>query len=331
MLLRATGDATGFISGGCLESDLAEQGRAVLRSGDARVVVYDMRSPDDIVWGTGLGCSGEIRVLLERLDPADPPFHLDFLAECAESRRPGVLVSCFETRGAAPLEVGDCLALSGDGTRRASYGPPERVEAMCVAARETFDARRSEVRTLQLGEASAEVLCELALPPISLLVFGAGSDAVPLVRLAAELGWRVSVLDAREAYATAERFPAADRVRVVHPERLDPGSLGIDDRSAAIVMTHHFLNDRALLERLLPTGLPYIGLLGPRKRARKLLDELGAAAGTGRVHGPAGLDTGSETPEEIALSVLSEVQAVLSGRGGGFLRDRAAPLHDWKT
>jgi len=336
MLFSAAGEPTGFISGGCLEGDLADKAGAVLRSGDARVVVYDMRSPDDIVWGTGLGCSGEIRVLLERLAPDDRPCQLDFLAACAARRRAGVLVTCFETEGDAPVRVGDYLSLAGDGTLRASYGAPERVEALCAGARATLDAGCSSVRTHRIGSARLEALFEYVVPPVSLLVFGAGSDARPLVRLAAELGWRVSVLDHREGHATAERFPQADAVRVVDPDRLDLAGLAIDDRSAAIVMTHHFLNDRALLSRLLPAGLGYIGLLGPRKRTCKLLEQLaeaGQAAGAAgaRLYGPAGLDVGSETPEEIALSVLSEIQAVLQNRPGGFLRERSAPLHDWPS
>jgi len=337
MVFPAAGEPVGFVSAGCLESDLAERAAWVLRSGEATSVVYDMRSPDDIVWGSGLGCSGEVRVLLERLDPAAPPFHLDFLAGCEEARSPGVLAICFETQGDAPVGPGDYLTLAGDGTLRASWGDPHRCAPLVAAARETLEAASSSSRTLLLDGARVDALFEYVTPPLALLVFGAGSDARPLVRLAAGLGWRTRVLDPRTAYARPERFPEAAAVEVIDVEALDVTRLAIDSRTAALVMTHHFLRDRALLQRLLPTSLRYIGLLGPRQRTEKLLEQLAAeghpvdASAARRLFGPAGLDVGSETPEEIALSVLAEIQAVLQGRGGGFLRERRAPLHDWEA
>jgi xanthine/CO dehydrogenase XdhC/CoxF family maturation factor len=335
MIFPAAGEPAGFVSGGCLEADLAEQAARVLASGEARSVVYDMRSPDDVVWGSGLGCSGEVRVLLERLDPAAPPFHLDFLGACAGRRRPGVLATCFEVHGVAPFGAGDYLTLDDEGVPRASWGEPARCAELLDAARRALAATASSSRTIELPGGHVEALLEYVAPPVALYVFGAGSDARPLVRLAAGLGWRVHVLDSREAYATAGRFPEADAVQVVDLERLDAAALPVDDRSAAIVMTHHFLRDRALIGRLLGTELRYVGLLGPRQRTLKLLAELAeegrapAAAARHRLHGPAGLDVGSETPEEIALSVLAEIQAVLQRRRGGFLRDRSGPLHDW--
>ena len=143
------------------------------------------------------------------------------------------------------------------------------------------------------------------------------------------------MLDHREGYATAERFPEADSIRLVDFGRIGPRDLVIDERTALLVMTHHFLHDLELMKTLLPLAPPYLGFLGPRQRTRNLLDELAQAgfevgqAGLDTLHGPVGLDIGSETPEEIALSALSEIQAVLAGRKGGFLKDRGGPLHDW--
>ncbi len=335
MLFPASGPPVGFVSGGCLETDLAERAGEVLRSGTPRTVVYDMRSPDDIVWGLGLGCGGEIRVLLERLAPDAPPFYLGFIGKCARRRRPAVLATLFEVDGDLPISIGDRMTLAPDGTHGGSLAYPELQSRVLDHARVALKARQSRVRSYELNAGRANVLIEYLPPAVALFVFGAGSDAQPLVQIAAELGWRVTVFDHREAFATPERFPDADALRLIDYADLGATLPSIDDRTPVIVMTHHFLHDLDLLERLVSSPAPYVGLLGPRKRTANLLEQLaerGTSPQTGRLrslHGPAGLDIASESPEEIALSVLAEIQAVLGGRRGGFLRNRRAPLHDW--
>jgi xanthine/CO dehydrogenase XdhC/CoxF family maturation factor len=335
MFFTADGEPIGFISGGCLEGDLAEHARTVLGSGETRTLVYDMRSPDDIVWGLGLGCSGEIRVLLERLAPDDPPPYLGFIEERLARREPGVVATLFDVEGSLPVRVGERLTLAGAGACQAPFDDAELLAAATAGAETTMAAGRSRVESLELAAGRVEVLFEYLPSPVSLHVYGAGSDAQPLVRLAAELGWRVTVLDHRAAYAAAERFPEADSILLLDfDERAQP-ALAVDERTAVIVMTHHFLHDLELLKRLLPCAAPYVGLLGPKQRTATLLEQLETAGfrpdreQLRRLHGPAGVDIGSETPEEIALSVLCEIQAVLAGREAGFLRDRSGPLHDW--
>jgi len=324
----------GVISGGCLEGDLAERTGAVLESGQPRVQVYDMRSPDDIVWGLGLGCNGEIRVLLEKLSPEAEPELLRFLADCRERRRPGVVATVFDAGGESVPVVGTRLLLGEDGGRSGTL-PDDALGARVLEdARGCLRDGRSAVRRYEIGTGAVEVFLEYLAPTVSLLVFGAGSDARPLVGLAKEIGWEVSVLDNRAGHATPERFPEADEVRVVEFDKLDSAGLRFDERTPVVVMTHHFLHDLDLLAFLLPRPLCYLGLLGPRKRAEKLLHELGARGVRPApdrflgLHGPVGLDIGAETPEEIALSIVAEIRAVLSERRGGFLKHRSEPLHD---
>jgi xanthine/CO dehydrogenase XdhC/CoxF family maturation factor len=258
-----------------------------------------------------------------------------FLRECRKRGRRGVMATVFEVGGEVGAGIGDRLMLRPDGSRSGSIAGRDFFGRLIEDARACLEDRRSRVECYEGPSGRAEVLIEYLSAPVSLMIFGAGSDARPLTRLAKEIGWDVTVVDNRPAYATPEHFPEADDVRVCNYDRLEEASLEIDDRTTAVVMTHHFLRDLEILRFLMPMEVPYLGLLGPRKRTEKLLEELrsrGLAAESEqlqKLHGPVGVDIGSETPEEIALSILAEIQAVLAGRPGGFLKNRREPLHDW--
>jgi len=331
MLFPPDGPPVGLVSGGCLEGDLALRAEEVRRSGEARTVVYDMRSPDDIVWGPGLGCNGEIRVLLERVEPGEVPPYLRFIERCRRERRPGVVATLFDVEGAEEGAIeGGRLLLDADERVEGRIGGDRLEQAVLDDSRAVLARRRSRVRRYEPPAGPAEALIEFIAPPTHLLVFGAGLDAAPVVRLASALGWRVSVFDNRQAQVTADSFPEAEAVRVVEFDRLAEAELEIDAATPALVMTHHFLHDETILNWLLSTEAPYVGVLGPRKRTEKLLARLDLSAeAIERLHGPVGLDIGSESPEEIALSALAEIQARLNRRSGGSLRDRRLPLHDW--
>ena len=169
-------------------------------------------------------------------------------------------------------------------------------------------------------------------PPLALNVFGAGDDAQPLVQLATRLGWTVTVLDPRPAFATAGRFPQASAVASAPVDDLVTRA-SWDDRTAAVVMTHHYNFDRPLLEKLLHLNLPYLGLLGPRRRADRILADFVPPlpfSGKGaevRLHAPIGLDLGGDGPEAVALAILAEIQAVMTRRDAQPLRRRRSPIH----
>jgi xanthine dehydrogenase accessory factor len=177
-----------------------------------------------------------------------------------------------------------------------------------------------------------DLFIEVLTPPIPLLVCGAGHDVLPVVRAARELGWWVMVADSRPAFATRDRFPEADEVFLVE-DREVPTAVRIDRETFAVVMTHNFLHDLELLRGLLRTPARYIGLLGPRARTEKLLAELttqGAVldeADRARLYAPVGLDTGADSPEEIALSIVAEILAVRNQRPAASLRARRGPIH----
>lgn len=306
--------SVGLLSGGCLEGDLLLRARRVRESGEAVLVRYD-GTADDLVWGLGLGCAGIVEVLLEPVDAARPG-PLAWLDECLAARRPGVLATVL----ASPdLALGTRFVDGGDGAPAAIRRAMERV--------------RSEGRTRAFEEPGTRALLEFVEPPLPLLVLGAGPDAAPVVGLAVELGWEVTVADARPAYARREHFPAAREVLRVAPEDA-PARLEVGPETVAIVMTHHYLHDKVLLRWLLTTRARYVGMLGPRQRTLDLLRDLRdegfepAEESLTRLHAPAGLDIGGEGAQEIALSLAAEIRAVLAGRRGGPLRERKGPIHD---
>jgi xanthine dehydrogenase accessory factor len=286
LLIPAEGEPIGNISGGCLEGDVARIGREVIASGEPRLVTFDMTADDDAVWGYGLGCNGTIELLVEPTDGA--------LASVAALR--SGIGSCLVTVLTGPDAGSHRLEPDGDAVPRIDMADGERI------------------------------FHEPLLPPLRLLVCGAGHDAIPLVRQAVELGWQVTVVDVRRALLTAERFPGAAFASpdpVAAAEALRP-----DARSAVILMSHNYLRDIAHLRSLLEVPLAYLGVLGPRGRTQQMLDEIGRAEVIERLHAPAGLDIGAEGPEEVAHAIIAEIVAVTRGRDGGSLRDRRGPIHE---
>lgn len=316
MLVLPDDRMVGILSGGCLEGDLLEQARAVREDGAPRLVRYDHRDEDDIVWGLGLGCAGALDVLLERVDSGSPG-PLRWLRRWTKSRRRGALATGLE----AP-HLGQRRALEPNGRPEGPLGGADD------ALTEALVSGRGTRQRL----ASGQVWIEVFHPPLRLVVFGAGPDAEPVARLAAELGWDLTVVDGRPAYARPERFPGA---RVLLAESATAATAaGLDEETYVLVMTHHYLHDRDLLRQLLPSPAPYVGVLGPQRRTEDLLDELQTeglrpdASRLARIHAPAGLDLGADAPEEIALALVAEIQAVAAGRSGGWLRERKGPIHE---
>ena len=328
LLVPEQGAPIGNLSGGCLEGDVADVARVVMTEGRARLAAWDLTADDDEVWGLGLGCNGAIEVFIE---PADRAAEVaGALRMALDEERPISVVTVVES-GLAGVVPGARIVVRPDGTSEGSLGDPLVDDAALEAARELFEAWRSEVRALP-GDVRAFV--EVLEPPLRLVICGAGHDAVPLVKAASVLGWNAIVVDDRPAFLTAQRYPeAAGFVAVDRPEDAAKGA-PIDERTFAVVMTHNFLRDKGYVRSLLTSPAGYIGMLGPAARTQRLLMELAdegveiTERDRARIHGPAGMDLGSEGPEEIANAIVAEIVAVRRGRSGGFLRDRAGPIHD---
>ncbi len=332
MLMTADGRTAGMISGGCLENDVRERAREVMATGRPVLVTYDSTAPEDIVFGLGLGCNGIVQVLIEPLIAGDETNLLAFLAACVARRQMGRIATIFQSDS---LPLGTRVLRWPDGSVTSTSGD-STVSSTLVAALQENASRRNAIRGINLPDGSnAGILIETVAPPVPLTIFGAGDDAIPLAQMAKLVGWHVTVIDARPAYAKAERFPTADAVHCLRPDSLATSShVVFPPESMIMVMTHNFTHDKALLRVLLPRPLRYFGILGPKSRTARLLEELANEGdhftdeNLSRLHGPAGLDIGAETPEEIAVSILAEMQATLAQRHGGALRDRTAPIHD---
>jgi xanthine/CO dehydrogenase XdhC/CoxF family maturation factor len=304
MLIAADGNFLGLLSGGCLEADLIIHAQRVFDSGVPRMVEYDMRGPDDLVYGIGAGCEGAMRVLLEPADCGSPA--ATALAAACDATRAGLPTALVIVHESRDLTLGTFTAAAPlPATLRAAA---QRALTDCCSRQFECEDRGQRTRAL----------VQFLAPPPHLLICGAGPDAEPVVSAARALGWRVAVIDHRPAYAVSSRFPGAE-VRLA-----DAGSLrvavDVNCCHAAVVMSHHLASDVAYLRELAEAGAPaYVGLLGPTERGRRLARELGASADRlrGRIHGPVGLDIGAATPEGIALAIVSEIHAWLAGRVRG--------------
>jgi xanthine dehydrogenase accessory factor len=333
MLIAADGQTVGSVSGGCLERDVLNQARRVLQRNKPRVVTYDSMSDDDIVWEFNLGCNGIVDILIEPLPYNGNRGLLTFLADCLDHRQPGVVATVFGVEGHMKTAVGNRLMLSERQSAIHDIGDGHLAESIRHDSRRALDSGTPKVTMYELSAGRAKVFIEVIQPPVPLVIFGAGHDAVPLVRFAKELGWHVTVVDPRPGYATRQKFTLADTLVVCRPEEVHE-HIEIHRGTAAVVMTHHYLHDAELLRTLLPLPLRYLGLLGSKKRTERLLHEarkegvLLSERNLDLVYGPIGLDIGADTPEEIALAVVAEIQAVLAGRSGGMLRIREGPLHE---
>ncbi len=314
----------GSISGGCLEEDLLLRARAVLSTGESEVVVYDTTSENDLVWGVGLGCHGIVHVLLEHV--TNFPLHWQLLARAWERREAVVLVTAF---GPSPHLRRSLLAVNSSGALWRDS--PELPSTLLDQAQACLASQASRHTTLAHAGTHSPVLCEYLPPPLRLVLLGAGDDAIPVCRLAKELGWRVTIVDPRAAFATAARFPSADEIHALPAE--ETGTLSWDPLTVAVIMTHHYRFDLPMLRAVLPLPLSYVGLLGPKKRGDKLLGDLAAEGLTitpemrARLHAPVGLDLGASAPEEVAFAIIAEIQAVLNSRDARPLRERIRPIH----
>jgi xanthine/CO dehydrogenase XdhC/CoxF family maturation factor len=300
MLILADGTFYGLLSGGCLETDLNIHARNVLESGDARAVEYDMRGPDDILFGIGAGCEGAMRVLLEAAGPGSPAAAaLAAAARATGAWRPTCLVAVHESSEIA-LGTYDSADLSG----------PLLAASECALAE-----RRSQQLDLNTPSGPLRALVQYLAPPPHLLICGAGPDAQPVVAAALSLGWRVSVVDHRPAYALAHRFPGA-HVSCAPARELN-ALISLGSCHAAVVMSHHLQSDVTYLRALSEGRTPgYIGLLGPAVRRQRIAEELGSTADRlhARIRGPVGMDIGAVTPDGIALSIVAQIHAWLAGR-----------------
>ncbi|APE99502.1 XdhC family protein [Pseudomonas aeruginosa] len=336
MLVSRFGRPEGTISGGCLEAEVAKKAWWLTEAGPA-LRSYSTAEADDAseeALSFGLGCNGKVHVLFERL-PAGPCALVDALLSVRDRQQPAAIATVIASSGAAAPRLGERLCLMPGQEAAGELLRSVLVEQISADLQQTLLRGKSSRGLYPNGLGEVEVLLEYLPPVRRLVIFGAGHDAQPLVRMAKLLGWHVTVIDGRAHFARAERFAEADQVLVGDVEQ--PFDYHELVRGAAVaVMTHSLVQDAHWLQGVLHSEPCYVGQLGPRERTERLLagiheqlanpqDEL---PGLECLHYPIGLDLGGDTPESVAMAVLAEIQAVLNGRNGGSLRFRSASIHD---
>ena len=297
LLVPEAGPPVGLISGGCLEGEAARLAREALALDAPVLVTVDHSAEGDELWGIGLGCRGVVQLL------AEPP---------------GLAAQTLDALRASRDGVATFLLTGLDGDRRALSA----VEADALGERAVLAVAHG--RPTLLGEAVLDPI----VPPLHLVICGAGPDAGPLAAAGARLGWRVSVVDARRTMLRHERFPDAELHDVDPSDAAE--AVGAGEWTAVVVMSHDYVRDAAFLGGFLGRGVPYLGVLGPRDRTERLLGELESApsaADQAALHAPAGLDVGADGAEEVATAIIGEILAVIRGRSGASLRERPGPIH----
>jgi xanthine dehydrogenase accessory factor len=300
MAIARAGGIAGSVSGGCVEGAVVEAGREVLASGRPRLLHFGVA--DETAWSVGLSCGGVIEVFVEPLDPRSyDAVRGELLAE-----RAAALVVV--VKGPGDL-VGRKLLLREDGRAEGSLPGLER--PALEAAQAALAEGRSRLVELP-GEVPAELFVEALRPSPTLAIVGGVHIAVALSALARTLGYRVIVVDPRQAFGNAERFPHAERVAQAWPDHA-LGEIGLTPSTAVAVLTHDPKLDDPALRAALPSPAFYVGALGSKatqeKRRRRLLEAGVSEAHLARLHAPIGLELGGRSPEEIALAVMAEIVA----------------------
>lgn len=321
MLLLPDGRRIGTISGGCLEGDVARKAAWWTSAGESVLRTFDNSAPD-IAWEFGLGCNGEISLLLERAESSQVCESMEFLERQQANDQACAIATVIRAAPGGHWRMGDRAFWNagGPGGGRLAVAGMDRV------IRDALQITLTEEVSRLLHTADADIFVEWIGLPQRLVIFGTGHDVLPLVKFASILGWRTTVAQTRTDTARVHRLPGVENVITLPPSG-DLASIPIDSRTAVVVMTHNFPQDVALVPQILQRDPRYLGLLGPRRRAEDLFQEIGVSLSTTDVHAPVGLDIGCDHPETIALSIIAEIQSVLSGRSSGSLRHRSCAMH----
>ena len=329
LLVEESGATRGGVSGGCLEADVREIAMTVMREGAPCLRHYETGDDDRTVWGLGLGCNGAVDIFVQPVTSGDT---VD-AARRVRALLAGDAPFSASTVVRGPSAVLGRVLVSGDAPPAGSTGVPDLDRAIARRSEALLAAAESacyEIEPTSVDIASTEVFTEVHVPPPRLIICGAGDDAIPLAAYASQVGFRVTVVDHRPAYLSAERFPGAERIDRRPAAGLEGLPLG--PRTYAVVMTHSFAHDRDWVGRLLRTDVPYVGLLGPRARRDEMLEQLDGVgaqieAGADRLFAPVGLDLAADGPEQVAVSVVAELLAVRAASVPRHLREKEGVIH----
>ncbi|RKS13899.1 XdhC family protein [Flavobacterium sp. 120] len=333
MLVNDDGRITGAISGGCLEGDALKKALFAISEQKNTLFTYDTSKEDDSEMGIHLGCEGLIQVLFESIDSEKEENPIQLLSKALAVRQKAVLVTLFDLDNNQNVQYGTCLLLEENGTLSGKIPLQQFEDAVLKDITDVMQNGESVFKQYKSGDVSVTAFFEFLHPPVSLVVLGAGNDAIPLMKFADVLGWDFRIVDRRDTHANKERYPTASQILVANPD-VALEHLAYDNRTFFVLVTHSYKCDYYMLKSLCTAAVPYIGILGPKKKLHRMLEEIQHNEGihlnadkVATIYGPTGLDIGAETPEEIALSIIAEIQAVLTGKMGGMLKTKNEVIH----
>lgn len=325
MLVTEDGQLTGAISGGCLEGDALRKAVLAIHQKSNKLITYDTSNPDDVEFGVQLGCNGIVHILFEYIDENVSQNPLSFLEKSIDDRNESVIVTLFSLEkrnhqiGTIGIVINEQIILNSDSISEDDLS--------------NFSTQVLEKKQNILAKAAFnEILLQYIPPKTTLIIAGAGNDVKPLVETAHILGWKTIIADGRATHALKKRFPNADEVLLAAPEEII-NTIKIDEATVFVLMTHNYNYDLDLLKLIIHQPVQYIGLLGPKTKLNRMLEDLKNSGITisekelNKLYGPVGIDIGAETSEEIAISVIAEIKAVLSGKKGLSLRDKHDKIH----
>lgn len=333
MLVNDDGRITGAISGGCLEGDALKKALFAISEQKNTLFTYDTSKEDDSEMGIHLGCEGLIQVLFESIDSEKEENPIQLLSKALAVRQKAVLVTLFDLNNNQNVQHGTCLLLEENGTLSGKIPLQQFEDVVLKDITDVMQNGESVFKQYKSGDVSVTAFFEFLHPPVSLVVLGAGNDAIPLMKFADVLGWDFRIVDRRDTHANKERYPTASQILVANPD-VALEHLAYDNRTFFVLVTHSYKCDYYMLKSLCAAAVPYIGILGPKKKLHRMLEEIQHNEGihlnddkVATIYGPTGLDIGAETPEEIALSIIAEIQAVLTGKMGGMLKTKNEVIH----
>ncbi len=331
MLITDDGRWVGSISGGCLEGDALRKARQVMTNKKPLTVAYDTREESNQNLGIGLGCNGVIDVLIEPVNSEEENNPVRVFKNIISGLEPVALATVFNSSNSEL--VGKRIII--DTSKQILFNSIDDHELKTQVESDLsnlFESGKSEAKSYISKPSVTEVFIELIQPTISLIIFGGGFDARPVSQLAKSLGWNVTVTDECVSHIAPIFFPSVDKLSLCQREFIDR-DFEITPYTACVLMSHNYDYDKAVLKKLLKTEAPYIGILGPRKRFEKMQEEFLsveiklAENDFHRIHSPIGLDIGAEAPDEIAVSIIAEIQSKFSNRSGGFLKYNPGAIH----
>ncbi len=326
MLVSSKGLFVGGISGGCLEGNALKKAQMAIHKKAVSKVVYDTLEEEDHQIGIGLGCNGRIEILFSPINLADTNNSIELLRQTIEADRPAILLKIIASTDRSLLGVNQLLV---DDYQEASIGGINVLD-LASAIDATLERKKPKVFHFEnaAGE-KIELLSEYLRPETRLVIIGNNYDVNALIGVANELGWQVSVVGKKGKVLKS----IADKVEKIY-DYSEASNIPIDEYTAVILMTHDYRRDLQMLPFFIRKDLPYLGMLGPRKRFEKLNEELREKVhcddlkNIAHIHGPVGLDIGAESPEEISLSIAAEIVSIFRKRDARPLKFRTGTIHE---